>query len=46
MGAAFRTDETLTLSLSPFIWKLLIGEHVSWSADYAGVDETIVRVTG
>eukprot|EP00794_Sanderia_malayensis_P004582 gene4582-5184_t len=45
MGTAFRTDETIPLAFPPFIWKLLVGEHVTWSNDYTSVDETTVRVT-
>ena len=46
IGSAFRTDETFPLAFPPFIWKLLIGDIVTWAGDYVGVDETVVRVTG
>ena len=31
------------LSLAPFIWKQLVGEHVTWSRDFSTVDEAEVR---
>ncbi len=46
MGTAFRSDETIPVAFPPFIWKLLVGEHVAWATDFIGVDETVVRVTG
>ena len=46
MGAMFRSDESLTLSFPPFVWKLLVGEHVTWSHDYIFVDEAAVKITG
>ena len=46
MGAAFRTDETIPLALPPFIWKLLVGEHVTWKQDYIGVDTAAVKLVG
>jgi len=45
IGSAFRTDETFPLAFPPFIWKLLIGDIVTWAGDYVGVDEAVVRVT-
>lgn len=44
MGAAYRSDESLTLSFPPFVWKLLAGEHVTWCTDFAGVDEASVNL--
>lgn len=46
MGGAFRSDESLTLAFPPFVWKLLVGEHVTWAKDYAAIDEAVVRITG
>ncbi|XP_065667346.1 uncharacterized protein LOC100214952 isoform X3 [Hydra vulgaris] len=46
MGACFRTDESLPLTLAPYIWKILVGEHVTWEKDYATVDEAAVRNIG
>lgn len=46
MGGAFRSDESLTLAFPPFVWKLLVGEHVTWAKDYAAIDEAAVRITG
>ena len=46
MGACFRSDEYLSLPLPPYIWKLLVGEHVNWVKDYATVDEAAVRYIG
>lgn len=43
MGACFRTDETLPLSLSPLIWKMLVGEQVYWKKDFIQIDEVAVR---
>lgn len=45
MGGAFRSDESLTLAFPPFVWKLLVGEHVTWAKDYAAIDEAAVRIT-
>lgn len=44
MGAAYRSDESLTLYFPPFVWKLLAGEHVTWCTDFAGVDEASVNL--
>ena len=46
MGGAFRSDESITLSLPPFVWKLLVGEEVTWAKDYVAIDEAAVKVTG
>ena len=46
MGGAFRSDESLTLAFPPFVWKLLVGEDVTWAKDYAAIDEAAVRITG
>lgn len=45
MGGAFRSDESITLSLPPFVWKLLVGEEVTWAKDYVAIDEAAVKVT-
>ena len=46
MGGMFRSDESLTLCFPPFVWKLFVGEHVTWSHDYVSVDEAAVKITG
>lgn len=46
MGGVFRSDESLTLSFPPFVWKLLAGEHVTWAKDYVAIDEAAVHITG
>ena len=46
MGGVFRSDECLTLAFPPFVWKLLVGEHVTWAKDYAAIDEAAVHITG
>ena len=46
MGAAYRTDESLPISMPPFIWKVLVGEHVTWTRDFRGVDEAAVKMIG
>lgn len=46
MGGAFRSDESITLSFPPLVWKLLVGEEVTWAKDYVAVDEAAVKVTG
>jgi len=45
-GACFRTGETLPLALPPYIWKLLVGENVSWKDDFVQIDEAAVKNTG
>jgi len=46
MGGAYRSDESLTLAFPPFIWKLIVGEHVTWAKDYVAIDEAAVHITG
>ena len=46
MGAAYRSSETLTLALSPFIWKMLLGVQLTWAQDYVTVDHDFVRIIG
>lgn len=46
MGGVFRSDESLTLAFPPFVWKLLVGEHVTWAKDYVAIDEAAVHITG
>ena len=46
MGGVLRSDESLTLALPPFVWKLLVGEHVTWAKDYVAIDEAAVHITG
>ena len=43
MGAMFRSKESLVLSLSPFTWKKLVGEQVTWSRDFTSVDSAEVK---
>lgn len=43
MGAMFRSQESLVLSLSPFVWKKLIGEPVSWTRDFVTIDSAEVK---
>lgn len=44
MGAAFRSQETLVLSLPQFIWKQLVGELVNWMRDFVTVDSAEVKL--
>jgi hypothetical protein len=44
MGAAYRSSETLTLALSPYVWKMLLGVQLTWSQDYITVDHDFVRI--
>lgn len=43
MGAMFRSQENLVLSLPQFLWKQLVGEPVTWSRDFVSVDSAEVR---
>jgi len=43
MGAMFRSQESLVLALSPFIWKKLVMEQVTWSRDFVSVDSAEVK---
>ncbi len=43
MGAMFRSQESLVLSLSPFVWKKLVGEPVSWTRDFVTIDSAEVK---
>ena len=43
MGAMFRSQESLVLSLSPFIWKKVVMEQVTWSRDFVSVDSAEVK---
>ena len=43
MGAMFRSQESLVLALSPFIWKKLIMDQVTWSRDFVSVDSAEVK---
>ncbi|NWV74972.1 HECD3 ligase, partial [Dasyornis broadbenti] len=44
MGAVLRSKEFLILSLPALVWKLLAGEEVSWSKDFATVDSELVKL--
>lgn len=43
MGAMFRSQESLVLSLPQFVWKKLVGEPVTWERDFISVDSAEVR---
>ena len=43
MGAMYRSQETLVLSLPQFVWKQLVGEPVTWTRDYISVDSAEVK---
>ncbi len=43
MGAMFRSQENLVISLSQFVWKKLVGETVSWTRDFISVDSAEVK---
>lgn len=45
MGGTFRSDESLTVAFPPFVWKLIVGEHVTWAKDYVAIDEAAVQIT-
>ena len=44
MGACLRGKENLVLLLPPYFWKKLVGERVTWSRDYATIDQAEVRI--
>ena len=44
MGASFRSQETLVLSLPQFLWKQLVGEPVTWTRDFVSVDSAEVKL--
>ena len=44
MGAMFRSQESLVLPLSQFVWKQLIGEQVTWTRDFVSVDSAEVKL--
>ena len=44
MGAMFRSQESLVLSLPQFLWKQLVGEPVTWSRDFVSVDSAEVKL--
>ena len=43
IGAMYRSQEHLTLSLPQFLWKQLMGEPMTWSRDFVSVDSAEVR---
>ncbi|KAL9980549.1 hypothetical protein ACROYT_G009151 [Oculina patagonica] len=45
MGGVYRSDESLTLAFPPFVWKLIVGEHVTWAKDYVAIDEAALHIT-
>lgn len=44
MGAMFRSQEKLVLSLPQFVWKELVGEGVTWERDFVSVDSAEVKL--
>lgn len=44
MGAAFRSQEIIVLSLPQFLWKELVGEPVTWTRDFVSVDSAEVKL--
>ena len=44
MGAMFRSQESLVLSLPQFVWKQLVGDSVVWERDYISVDSAEVKL--
>ncbi len=46
MGAMVRSQESLSLSLPPFLWKELVKEAVTWERDFVSVDSAEVRLIG
>ena len=44
MGGAFRSQETLVLSMPQFIWKHLVGEPVTWERDFVSVDSAELKL--
>ncbi len=44
MGAMFRSQESLVLSLPQFVWKELVGEIVTWERDFVSVDSAEVKL--
>lgn len=44
MGAMFRSQESLVLSLPQFLWKQLVGEPVTWARDFVSVDSAEVKL--
>ena len=44
MGAMFRSQESLVLSLSQFVWKCLVGEPITWERDFISVDSAEVKL--
>lgn len=44
MGAAIRSEESVTLALTPLFWKRLCGIEVTWQSDFNDVDATAVAL--
>ncbi len=44
MGAMYRSQESLVLSLPQFLWKYLIGEAVTWARDFVSIDSAEVKL--
>jgi hypothetical protein len=44
MGACLRSKETLALYMTPFFWKKLSGEKISWKNDFSTVDLAQVKL--
>ena len=43
MGAMFRSQESLVLSLPQVVWKQLLGDTISWARDFISVDSAEVK---
>lgn len=43
MGGAYRSSESLVLSLPRMFWKQVVGEPVTWNEDFSSVDRAEVR---
>ena len=43
MGAMLRSQESLVLSLSQFVWKQLVSDPVTWARDFISVDSAEVK---
>ena len=43
MGGAYRSSESLVLSLPRMFWKQVVGEPVTWTEDFSSVDRAEVR---
>lgn len=44
MGAMYRSQESLVLSLPQFVWKYLVGESLTWTRDFVSIDSAEVKL--